>query len=736
MRDSFDDAIGALDAPRPMEPGFRATLERTLLDAAAGGTDADRWTIDAPRPMPAATRARIEAALTRRRGPSQTRIVAAAIAVLLVASTVAVVDRTGAKRIPSRAPGPALAAPSAKPSAKASPRPVKRSADSLQAFASPSDFLRYVDGQAIKLVTPYGLDAGYYFDAYSVAVPTAGRAEANAGAPAPAMAPASSGQFSQTNIQEQGVDEPDLVQTDGRRLVVLNGSGLSLLGVQGGRATLESSLHLTDGRGILLSGDRVIVVRSLAQAPKAAARAVHVQQRQWTAVTVVSIADSHAMRILSSMDIEGAFVGARLAGGVVRLVVQSGALGPPLLGYRGNGSTQSLASSKAANQRALLGSFVGDWMPHYIVERAGLEPLTGHVHGWNAVSHPPGSAGLAMLTVLTIDPADPRPNNAASVIGSGQIVYSSTKTMYVTSNNLDDVVALRSGRVPTKPVTRIHAFDISNPARARYIGSGDVPGFLLNQFSMSEYGGALRVASTLTPLEGSGPSQSFVTVLKNAAGNLVRVGSIGNVGLGERIYSVRFIGSKGYVVTFKQVDPLYVIDLTSPARPRIAGVLEMPGYSGYLHPISDTLLLGVGLDVGTNNEPKGLLFSLFDVSDPSHPRRLSRRTVDGSWASTEVTEDHHAFLYWAPKHLMVVPASIQTGSSSFTGALAVTVQATDGFGAPVRLTHVGRSGAHDYDATIRRSVVIGNELLTISDAGVLVSSLDTFASRQWVPLQG
>ena len=230
-----------------------------------------------------------------------------------------------------------------------------------------------------------------------------------------------------------------------------------------------------------------------------------------------------------------------------------------------------------------------------------------------------------------------------------------------------------------------------------------------------------------------------MTVLAHTAGRLVRVGSLGNLGVGERIYSVRFIGTKGYVVTFRLLDPLHVIDLRVPTRPRLRGELKVPGYSGYLHPLSETLLLGIGRDAEDNGVARGLQFSLFDVSNPAKPARRDVSTF-GIYGSSTVENDHHGFLYWAPRRLVVVPATIvdreDPGAPSrpFIGALALTV-ARDALGAPKRLTHVGRSGSRGYEH-ITRAFVVGGRLLTFSDAGLLVSDLRTLADRVWIPLAG
>ena len=153
------------------------------------------------------------------------------------------------------------------------------------------------------------------------------------------------------------------------------------------------------------------------------------------------------------------------------------------------------------------------------------------------------------------------------------------------------------------------------------------------------------------------PSQSYVTVLGTVGNQLVPVGQLSGLGSGQKIYSVRFVGDIGYIVTFRQVDPLYTIDLSDPTAPKVAGQLELEGYSSYLHPLGNGLLLGVGQDVGANNEPSGAMLELFDVSDPAAPK-LVQKTSLGQGSSSQVQYDHHAFLFWPATNLAVLPVQI------------------------------------------------------------------------------
>ena len=233
---------------------------------------------------------------------------------------------------------------------------------------------------------------------------------------------------------------------------------------------------------------------------------------------------------------------------------------------------------------------------------------------------------------------------------------------------LEDAVTVQSAKA--EPVTRIHRFDITGRDRARYIASGEVTGTVRDQFSLSEHDGHLRVVTTTG---GWGDlSQSQVRVLRQQDDRLVEVGSVGDIGKGEQVQSVRFTGDVGYVVTFRQIDPFYTIDLSNPARPSIRGELKIPGFSSYLHPLGDGLVLGVGSDADNEGVVQGSKMSLFDVSDLNNPREVDVWTAPGSW--NDIGWDHRAFLWWAPESLAVVPVTVRDDNR----AGAVLLRVVDG----------------------------------------------------------
>ena len=351
-------------------------------------------------------------------------------------------------------------------------------------------------------------------------------------------------------------------------------------------------------------------------------------------------------KVTGSLRTSGYQLDARLVGSMVRLVVRSA---PTLSFPNGNGSAQS----KAANQRIVRQAPLTAWLPQYTITDGTLS--SSHTVPCEQVSHPAAFSGASMLTVYSLDldrpgsTADPQP---ISVAADGDTVYATADSLYIASN--PDWYCCQA----TAQRTELHRFDISGTGQPRYLGSGSVPGRLLSQYSLSDYAGSLRIATT-----GSGSSAVYLL----RSDTLALTGQLTGLGRNEQIYAVRFAGPMGYLVTFRQTDPLYVLDLHDPAAPKLAGELSLTGYSNYLHDAGDSRLIGVGQQAGTDGRVAGLQVSLFDVRTPAKPALLGR--VVQSDAPGEQSLDPHAFLYWQPTGLVVVP--VQTWTSAQSGKVLV-----------------------------------------------------------------
>ena len=528
--------------------------------------------------------------------------------------------------------------------------------------------------------------------------------------PAPA-APRAETDQSQTNVQEQGVDEPDVVKAADGRIFAVAGGQLHAIDAAGPR--LLDSLPL-DGYAheLLLHGKRLLVMSQDGTGGVGIERALAqpFQRNQVTLLTELDVSDPANMTVVRVQRVRGLFVSARLTGAIARVVVTN--------------------TPRAESEPALRSRLRG-WLAHTTVANR----LTGHKRTrpatrCQAVRRAQVYSGLDMLTVLTIDMDRGLPEvDSDTVMTGAELVYASPRRLYVATQRF---VPQSLPEEDLRGGTTIHEFDASDSGETTYRASGKVPGFLLNQWAMSERGGVLRVASTQSPtwlgnseLEG----QSFVTTLARREDSLARLGQVGGLGKGERIYSVRFIDDVAYVVTFRQVDPLYTVDLSTPAEPRVRGELKIRGYSAYLHPVGQDLLLGVGQDASERGQRLGTQLSLFDVSDVAAPRRLHQRTV-APGASSDVEYDHHAFLWWAPRNLAVLPVAYATDQDYFTGALGFSVERSSGIGEVGGATHK----AGDYIAPIQRSFVVGGRLFTLSDLGLEENDLADLSEKAWLEL--
>jgi uncharacterized secreted protein with C-terminal beta-propeller domain len=273
--------------------------------------------------------------------------------------------------------------------------------------------------------------------------------------------------------------------------------------------------------------------------------------------------------------------------------------------------------------------------------------------------------------------------------------------------------------------TVIHKISINNGA-IEYKTNGEVPGYTLNQFSMDEYNGYLRIATTTG--NWGNEQLNHVYVLDD---NMKIVGKLEDLAQGERIYSARFLGDKGYMVTFRQIDPLFVIDLSDPTNPKVLGYLKLPGVSDYLHPYDETHVIGVGQDATDEGRIKGMKLSLFDVSNVSNPVEVSKYIIGERGTYSEALNDHKAFMFSKSKNLLVIPVSLSENNqwNVFQGAYVFNLDLNNGFVLKGKITHANETVNkteyyYDYSTQITRSLYMDDVLYTVSNKMIKMNSLD------------
>src|SRR4030043_354100 len=321
-------------------------------------------------------------------------------------------------------------------------------------------------------------------------------------------------------------------------------------------------------------------------------------------------------------------------------------------------------------------------------------------------------------------------------IGSGDNVY---LTFPVWGGDVIEPWGIRS----SDERTSIHRIRIEG-GEMEYVASGEIPGMVLNQFSMDEYDGYFRVATTT---HGEKPLNNVYVL--NMALNIT--GSLTDLAPGETIYSARFMGERCYLVTFRNIDPLFVIDLSNPATPRVLGELKITGYSSYLHPYDETHIIGIGKETVAEREDfawyQGVKISLFDVSDVSNPREISKYEIGDRGTDSPVLWDHKAFLFDKERNLLVMPVlEAKVDESLYPGEVR-----PDAYGGPVRqgayvfdisidnglqlrgkITHIENVTDPEQEYyyyyspfAVERSLYIDNVLYTISQAKIMMNSLES-----------
>jgi uncharacterized secreted protein with C-terminal beta-propeller domain len=359
-----------------------------------------------------------------------------------------------------------------------------------------------------------------------------------------------------------------------------------------------------------------------------------------------------------------------------------------------------------------------------------------------------GQAGVLNISHFDLDQKSAI--KSTGLLSNGWEVYSSQDNLYIAQSSGWWWWGWGGGTE-----TAIHKFGLNGPnGDPAYVASGLVDGWLLNQFSMSEHNGYLRVATTDNQTvenpntgEWEQTGGNHVIVLEQKNGKLEETDSIRNLAPGERVFSARFMGDKGYVVTFEQVDPLFTFDLSNPYDIKMLGELKINGFSSYIHPMGPNHLLTIGQDATAEGQILGVHLQIFDVTDMANPVRTFHEQIStGDWSSwSEAMWDHHAFTYHPGKEILAVPVNIHEwndhNGENFSGLLVYKASSTTGFAELGRINHAdlvstyhcGYSSVDCYEynwwTSVRRSIFIEDNVFSISDMGMKVNDLNNPATE-------
>lgn len=492
--------------------------------------------------------------------------------------------------------------------------------------------------------------------------------------------------YSTTNIQVAGVDEADIVKSDGNYIYVVSNKAIYIVKAyppEDGKVVAKIAFEKTYYPEIYINKNRLVLIGTFYSVIAFAERGIEVPTMN-SFVMVYDISDRRSPALVREVTIKGSVSGSRMIGDYVYIVSQK----PPLI-YDYN----------IKDSRVELPSYVCDG-------------LTREVRPEEIYYVDSDAQQYSFITVISVNVMDENvpPSHETFLAGASSAMYVSAENMYLAAQR-NHIMRITSGiSEGWRDETLVYRLGLKD-GKITIEASGSVPGCVLNQYSMDEYNGYFRIATTKWTAEGS-KNGLYVMNMK-----MEIVGLLEDIAPGERIYSARFMGERCYLVTFKQVDPFFVIDLSEPSSPAILGYLKIPGYSSYLHPYDEDHIIGVG------KEGNNLKLALFDVSDVTTPKELTKFSLNCTYSGSEALYDPKAFLFDRARQLLSIPVvwSESKGEWKYVqGAYLFTLNLDEGFVLKGVITH--RS---DRDSGIRRILYIEDVIYTVSETQVCMSDLGT-----------
>ena len=526
-------------------------------------------------------------------------------------------------------------------------------------------------------------------------------------------------EYSTTNIQVEGVDEADIIKIDGQYAYISSENKVHVLKVYPAEKMAILSSTVLDGRilGLFVNDDRLIVFESSVSPIKPISdlsrrEVIPPMDPQGVNLKIYDISKREAPLLLKELFLEGRYMNSRMIGEWVYAVVNQ-----PVIYWIED------------DQEVIL--------PRIYVEDRIVELPATEVHYSSESVDMPES--YSIIVAVNIQFEDVETEYKVLLTGYATNMYVSQKNMYITMPHGD--------WWQDKETTIIHGIAIQG-SDITFEASGIVPGRVLNQFSMDEYKGFFRIATTNGQvMRGRETSSNNVYVLNE---DLKIVGLLENLAPGEQIHSARFMGARCYLVTFKKVDPLFTIDMSHPENPRILGKLKIPGYSDYLHPYDENHIIGIGKETIEAEEGdfawyQGLKISLFDVSNVKSPREVDKLIIGDRGTDSPALRDHHSILFDRNRNLLVIPileakifeekyqeeARPSThGDFVFQGVYVIHIDPNSGFATKGKITHLKnfeellKSGYYfDSEYEIKRSFYIENVLYTVSNQMIKSNNL-------------
>ncbi|GAA3654633.1 hypothetical protein GCM10022237_13170 [Nocardioides ginsengisoli] len=458
-----------------------------------------------------------------------------------------------------------------------------------------------------------------------------------------------------TNVQETGVDEPDTVKTDGTLLAVVRGDELTTYDVTGSSTRRLGSLRLPGvaDAEILLSGDTLVAVG-----------ADDGHRDTGTRVVTVSLADPTQPSVSDQVAYDARLVSARQHGSAIRIVLASPL---PDLDFVSPGRHRTTRQALAENRRIVERSTIDDWLPTMAVDDGKATDLLD----CGDVAVPSDAIAVGTTSVVGFAADAPAKVDAIALAGQTDIAYESADHLYLATSGNAFVDCIRcpyqaGPLLGRRNLGTSYLFDFAlDGVRATHVASGQVEGVIRDRWSMDEAGGVLRVA--VAPSSETGPFNAIVTFARDAQ-DLVERGRLDHLGRNEELQSVRWFDDLALLVTYRQVDPLYSVDLTDTAHPRLIGGLKVPGFSAYLHPLGKSRMIGVG-EGPDGRGGWGARIGLFYVRDVRHVRLVNAISY-GSDSQALAGGDPRTFT-WLPSHRTILTVVERWAGDRRVGYLSV-----------------------------------------------------------------
>ncbi|MFH1310984.1 MAG: beta-propeller domain-containing protein [Nanoarchaeota archaeon] len=528
-------------------------------------------------------------------------------------------------------------------------------------------------------------------------------------------------EYSSTNIQVEGVDEADVIKNDGKYIYAVSGNKVVIVDAfPASNMKVLSEINLSGSVGeIFVNKDKLIVFsQEYSQIVYGRERCMEIgcitppnQDEAKTGVYIYDISNRQNPTLDENISLTGNYVSSRMINNYVYLIANQYAYQEGVLpAYEKNGQVKVVKADEV----------------YY---------------------SPIKDQSFQFTNILAININNGETSEKTVLTGSSQTIYVSKNNIYTTYTKY--AYYWNSGSTDQEK-TIINKFSIDK-SQVEFLSSGEVPGHLLNQFSMDENKDYFRIATTIGEVWNSEkPSTNNIYVLDK---DMKLIGSLEDLAPGEKIYSSRFIGDRAYLVTFKKIDPLFVISLENPTNPTVLGKLKIPGYSDYLHPYDENHIIGIGKEAIDASEEEttgrqldfawyqGIKIAIFDVSDVNNPIEEYKEVIGDRGTDSEALQNHKAFLFDREKELLVLPINLaeikgektqdnQYGEFTFQGAYVYKINLEDGFKLQGRITHYNETdyakmGYYFYgDKSISRSLYMDDTLYTFSPSMIKANDLD------------